>query len=145
AYLALASVLLLLVPAGVGLWGFAALTALLVVMIVFSYEALLRAVHQFVGDIGSRDEHAFVSAFMDLNKKIHKFMQADDVLILVNDTLQEKVRVRKTVILLNTSFKGSDDILMEEKESRNGKGAVLASWPDVSHPDFLDEDFERAV
>ncbi len=65
----------------------------LIVFVVATHDTLLRIISQATGYTGTISELNFFSALLELNRKIHNLLEADDVLTLVNDTLKEKVHV----------------------------------------------------
>ena len=113
----------------------------LVLLVILTYEPLLRMIEQMTGFGASGDELAFFSAFVELNKMMHKYLEADDVLILVNSTLKEKIRTKKAVFLLNDVFKSPDALNAEirrDEERRNH----LVGWPDAGRQfEFLGREF----
>jgi len=76
----------------------------LIILIITSHDTLLRVITQATGQLNSGSELKYFSAFVELNRKIHNFMEADDVLVLVNDTLRERIQIRTTVFLLGRNI-----------------------------------------
>jgi signal transduction histidine kinase len=65
----------------------------LIVFVVATHDTMLRIISQATGQGSPVSELSYFSAFIDLNRKIHNLLEVDDVLILVNDTLKEKIQV----------------------------------------------------
>jgi signal transduction histidine kinase len=113
----------------------------LIVVIIISHDTLLRVISQATGNLNTSSELHYFSAFIELNRKIHNFLDVDDVLVLVNDTLRERIQVRRIVYLLG-----------KEVPSREpaGAGAMtddlsLRTWPDGKHWQFHSAEFEAEV
>jgi len=113
----------------------------LIVFIVTSHDALLQVIVQATGQASTKSELAYFSAFMDLNQKIHNFLELDDVLVLVDDALKERIQVHKVVYLVARSIKPRP--LAQEADTQ--ASLRLQSWPDASCWDFHDEAFEDFV
>lgn len=145
AYLSLAALWLLMLPESHSYTTLAAYTLALVLIMVLAYEPFLSQIRKIVGFAGEGDELKYFSAFVDLNKKIHKLLRADEVLLLVDDTLKDRVKARKTVFLLHEELYRQ---FREESENPDtgASGAELTAWPD-SHRryDFLGDEFVDEV
>src|SRR5690606_31009565 len=86
----------------------------LIIVIVTSHDTLLRIISQATGQLNYASELQFFSAFIELNRKIHNFMEVDDVLVLVNDTLKARVQVRRTVYLLSSEIPARESATLPE-------------------------------
>lgn len=112
----------------------------LIILIITSHDTLLRIISQATGQLNYASELQFFSAFIELNRKIHNFMEVDDVLVLVNDTLKARVQVRRTVYLLSAEIPARESAaLQEDSELR------LRNWPDQKVWSFHTPDFETEV
>lgn len=117
-----------------------------VLMVVVSYEPLLRVIQQATGDSDTNNDLSFFSAFIDLNEKMHKFLKVDDVLILVNDTLKGKIKVRKVVFLLSTEFSPEPGMEADSSEDILPDEVGLRSWPNMSEKyNFLTHEFVKEI
>src|SRR5690606_8300309 len=72
----------------------------LIIFIVMSHDSLLQVIVQATGQASTKSELAYFSAFIDLNQKLHNFLELDDVLVLVDDTLKERIQVHRVVYLV---------------------------------------------
>ena len=112
----------------------------LIVLIIVSHDTLLRVISQATGQLNYASELQFFSAFIELNRKIHNFLEVDDVLVLVNDTLKARVQVRRTVYLLSNEIPARESAsLLEGSELR------LRNWPDQKRWAFHTPEFEAEV
>ncbi|MEY4641004.1 MAG: hypothetical protein RLZZ227_998 [Pseudomonadota bacterium] len=112
----------------------------LIILIITSHDSLLRVISQATGQLNYASELQFFSAFIELNRKIHNFMEVDDVLVLVNDTLKARVQVRRTVYLLSSEIPARESaVLRDDSELR------LRNWPDQKVWSFHTADFESEV
>ncbi len=113
----------------------------LIVVIIISHDTLLRVINQATGNLNSGSELQYFMAFIELNRKIHNFLDVDDVLVLVNDTLRERIQVRRIVYLLSkeipTRSSGQDAIIDHDLE--------LRSWADGRTYRFHSSEFEAEV
>lgn len=112
----------------------------LIIVIITSHDTLLRVISQATGQLNYASELQFFSAFIELNRKIHNFLEVDDVLVLVNDTLKARVQVRRTVYLLSSEIPARESARMEE-----GGELQLRNWPDQKTWGFHTPEFEAAV
>lgn len=113
----------------------------LVVVIVASHDALLRVINQATGQLSTSSELQYFSAFMDLNRKIHNFLEVDDVLQLVGETLRERIQVRRVTLLLSREIP-SHLVPVDYPEA---DGLQLRSWPESRTHAFHDLAFEQEV
>jgi signal transduction histidine kinase len=113
----------------------------LITAIVLSHDALLRIINQATGHLGANSELDYFSAFIDLNRRIHNFLEVDDVLVLVNNTMKERIQARQIVYLLGKEIP-SRKILPAADEDQQLR---LHSWPDNKSYDFHTEEFEQEV
>jgi signal transduction histidine kinase len=113
----------------------------LIIFIVLSHDSLLQVISQSTGQAGTTSELSFFSAFVELNRKIHNFLEVDDVLVLVNDTLKEKVQVRKVIYLLSHELFPSS--LDASTDSQNN--LLLRGWPDEGAWGFHNAEFEQLL
>lgn len=65
----------------------------LILFVVATHDVLLRVISQATGFAGGISELSYFSAFLDLNRKLHNLLEADDVLAQMNATLKEKIHV----------------------------------------------------
>jgi signal transduction histidine kinase len=112
----------------------------LIFVIITTHDALLRVISQATGHLNYASELQFFSAFIELNRKIHNFLEVDDVLVLVNDTLKARVQVRRTVYLLSAEIPARESATVDEEN-----GLHLRNWPDHKHWAFHTSDFESEV
>jgi signal transduction histidine kinase len=113
----------------------------LIIFIVTSHDSLLQVIVQATGQAGSKSELAYFSAFMDLNQKIHNFLELDDVLVLVDDTMKERIQANKTVYLVARSITPAPP----GKEPKEPGGLKLRAWPAAAAWSFHDASFEAWV
>jgi K+-sensing histidine kinase KdpD len=112
----------------------------LIFVIITTHDALLRVISQATGQLNYASELQFFSAFIELNRKIHNFLEVDDVLVLVNDTLKARVQVRRTVYLLSAEIPARESATVDEEN-----GLHLRNWPDHKQWAFHTSDFEAEV
>lgn len=112
----------------------------LIIVIITSHDTLLRVISQATGHLNYASELQFFSAFIELNRKIHNFLEVDDVLVLVNDTLKARVQVRRTVYLLSAEIPARESAALDE-----ASGLHLRNWPDHKQWTFHTSDFEAEV
>lgn len=113
----------------------------LIIFIVISHDSLLQIIAQSTGQASSKSELSYFTAFMELNQKIHNFLELDDVLVLVDDTLKERIQVHNAVYLVAREIK---------PELPSGKIVApeplrLTSWPYATAWRFHDAAFEELV
>jgi signal transduction histidine kinase len=113
----------------------------LIIFIVISHDSLLLVIVQSTGQASSKSELSYFTAFMDLNQKIHNFLELDDVLVLVDDTLKERIQVHKAVYLVAREIKPS----LPGAAPQEPPFLRLKSWPDSAAWAFHDVDFEQYV
>ncbi|MES2625322.1 MAG: GAF domain-containing sensor histidine kinase [Pseudomonadota bacterium] len=113
----------------------------LVLAIVLSHDALLRIISQATGHLGANSELDYYSAFMDLNRRIHNFLEVDDVLVLVNNTMRERIQVRQIVYLLGKEIHSKNAL----PDSEDDEQLSLRSWPDNKSYAFHTKEFEQEV
>lgn len=114
----------------------------LITAIIMSHDTLLRVISQATGQLNYASELQFFSAFIELNRKIHNFLEVDDVLVLVNDTLKERIQVRRTIYLLSTEIPARGAAAVHQGE----EGALhLRSWPDQKAWTFHTQAFEHEL
>ena len=112
-----------------------------IVVIVTSHDALLRIISQATGHLTTSTELDYFSAFIELNRKMHNFLEVDDVLMMVSETLRQKVQLHNIVFLVsNEVVSGVDEV-----ESSNDRMLTLHSWPDSREWAFHTPDFEQEV
>lgn len=73
----------------------------LIVLVALSYEPLLKQIQQGAGTVARDSELHFFSVFIELNEKIHKLTEIDDVLTALSATLRERVKTRDTLFLID--------------------------------------------
>ncbi len=112
----------------------------LIFVIITTHDALLRIISQATGQLNYASELQFFSAFIELNRKIHNFMEVDDVLVLVNDTLKARVQVRRTVYLLSSEIPARESATLDE-----ASGLRLRNWSDHKSWAFHTTEFEADV
>lgn len=113
----------------------------LIIFIVISHDSLLQVIVQSTGQASSKSELSYFTAFMDLNQKIHNFLELDDVLVLVDDTLKERIQVHRAVYLVAREIKPA----LQGAERRDSVPLRLKSWPDSKSWTFHDAVFEQNV
>ncbi len=113
----------------------------LIFVIVISHDTMLRVISQATGQLNYASELQFFSAFIELNRKIHNFLEVDDVLVLVNDTLKDRIQVRRTVYLLSTEIPAREGVAIADEASE----LHLRNWPDHKAWAFHTADFESDV
>ena len=96
----------------------------LILFVVATHDPLLRIISQATGNTSAISELNFFSALLELNRKIHNLLEADDVLTLVNDTLKEKVHVVQAHYFLSQDLPTS----MRLETTRTGEDSVLYAW-----------------
>jgi signal transduction histidine kinase len=112
----------------------------LITVIVTTHDSLLRVISQATGRLDTTSELQFFTGFIELNRKIHNFMEVDDVLVLVNDTLKERIQVRRAVYLL------SGEIPARAPPAEDMDPMLkLHSWPDQKRWAFHGVAFEKEV
>lgn len=112
----------------------------LIFVIVTSHDTLLRIISQATGQLNYASELQFFTAFIELNRKIHNFLDVDDVLLLVNDTLKARVQVRRTVYLLSADIPARESATLPE-----GSELRLRNWPDQKTWNFHTPAFESEL
>lgn len=113
----------------------------LILVIVLSHEALLRIISQATGNLGANSELDYFSAFRDLNRGIHNLLEVDDVLVLVDNAMKERIQVRQIVYLLGKEIPSKKlPADFEDDEHLN-----LRSWPDDKSYAFHTAEFEKEV
>ncbi len=113
----------------------------LILVIVLSHDALLRIISQATGNLGANSELDYFSAFIDLNRRIHNFLEVDDVLVLVDNTMKERIQVRQIVYLLGKEIP-SKKLLPDPEDDGH---LSLRSWPDDKCYTFHTTEFEKEV
>ena len=113
----------------------------LIVAIVLSHDALLRIISQATGNLGANSELDYFSAFIDLNRRIHNFLEVDDVLLLVSNTMRERIQVRQIICLLDKSIPSKRIVPAAEDDHQ----LSLHSWPDNKSYGFHTQEFEREI
>jgi signal transduction histidine kinase len=144
---------LLLVYAGIGSLAFwvwpenangigLLLSVCIAVLAVLAYEPILSSIEQATGTLGSGQELKIYAALIDLNAKIHKLMNVDDVLTLVSDVLKEKARLDQVIFLINSEFSSTmPEGAIQNASSNDGK-MLLQPWPNPArHYQFLTDEF----
>ena len=111
----------------------------LIVFVVATHDTLLRIISQATGHSSAIGELNYFSAFIELNRKIHNLLEADDVLTLVNETLKEKIQVVQAHYFLSQDLpsKLSAEQLPAEPGSR------LYCWSKVARPAFSLPELEK--
>jgi signal transduction histidine kinase len=112
----------------------------LIFVIVTSHDRLLRIISQATGQLNYASELQFFTAFIELNRKIHNFLDVDDVLLLVNDTLKARVQVRRTVYLLSSEIPARESATLPE-----GSELQLRNWRDHKAWNFHTAGFEAEL
>jgi signal transduction histidine kinase len=112
-----------------------------IVVIVTSHDALLRIISQATGQLTTSTELDYFSAFIELNRKMHNFLEVDDVLTMVRDTLRQKVQLHNIVFLIASEVVDGGDDLDDMEEGR----LLLRSWPDQKQWQFHTLAFEEEV
>ncbi len=113
----------------------------LIVFVVATHDTLLRIISQATGNTSTIGELNFFSALLELNRKIHNLLEADDVLILVNDTLKEKVHVVQAHYFLSKDL--PTRMRFDMVGSVDGKG--LYCWSEQRQVAVSPEDLEQEV
>lgn len=140
-HLLVALVYLELVVDGLQGWAWLVANLLLVLFIVLSHEPLLQVIAQATGRGSSRNELAYFSAFMELNQKLHNFLELDEVLALVDHTLKERIQIRRAIYLVASGIKPAqvDNVVHGDQALR------LTGWPQSRRWHFHDAGFEADV
>jgi len=110
----------------------------LIVLIITSHDTLLRVISQATGQLNTSSELKYFSAFIDLNRKLHRLMAADEVLLLVDETLRERIQIRKAVYLLGRDIPAGG-------ATATGNDSTLRPWSDARNYAFLTPAFEAEV
>jgi len=113
----------------------------LVTAIILSHDALLRIISQATGHLGANSELDYFSAFIDLNRRIHNFLEVDDVLVLVNNTMKDRIQVRQVVYLLGKEIPSKKVM----PDSHDESYLSLRTWPENKSYAFHTEEFEQEV
>jgi signal transduction histidine kinase len=113
----------------------------LIIFIVLSHDSLLQVIVQSTGQASSKSELSYFTAFMDLNQKIHNFLELDDVLVLVDDTLRERIQVHRAVYLVAREIRPT----LAVPVTAEPPALRLKSWPDATVWRFHDAGFEDFV
>lgn len=113
----------------------------LIIFIVTSHDSLLQVIVQATGQTSTKSELSYFSAFMDLNQKIHNFLELDDVLVLVDDTLRERIQLHNVVFLVAREIKPP----LPGRDAGEPGALRLKGWPDASTWSFHDAAFEEFV
>ncbi|MDT8398665.1 MAG: HAMP domain-containing sensor histidine kinase [Pseudomonadales bacterium] len=120
-----------------------ALLALIFLMVV-SHEPFSRAIDQATGFLAADKVLQFFQVFVDLNARMNNFLQVDQVLMLVSDTLKEKLQASKVIFLINKEF-STIQSTAPDQEKNNGK-MLLKPWPDANQGyAFLNSGFEKVL
>ncbi|HWK54727.1 MAG TPA: HAMP domain-containing sensor histidine kinase, partial [Hyphomicrobiales bacterium] len=112
-----------------------------VLFVLVSHDAMLRIISQATGHYRQRNELGYFSAFVELNRKIHNFLDVEDVLVLVNDALRHHIQVRQIRYLLARDVPTRQQETVEETED----GLELRSWGEGRGGAFHDARFEAEV
>lgn len=80
----------------------------LVALLVLCYEPLLRSIRDATGSV-DQTEASLYAVFIELNKRIHRFLDIEDVLLLLDTTLKSHLRVSRTLFLVNPELMREDD------------------------------------
>lgn len=97
----------------------------LITFIVATHDTLLRIISQATGQSGTLSELTYFTAFIELNRKIHNLLEADDVLNLVTDALKQHIHMVRAHILLSNDLPTH---LQPAGRMPQGAGG-LYSWP----------------
>ncbi|MDC0598272.1 GAF domain-containing sensor histidine kinase [Gammaproteobacteria bacterium] len=113
-----------------------------VIFMVLGYDFFLDVIRRISSKSGTGNSFSYFSAFLHLNKKMHNFLEIDDVLNLVNSTLKEQLKIKNCVFLINSDFCKNIEPGGESNEVNN----FLSIWPESNiKPDFLTEGFEEEL
>ena len=96
-------------------WVVMSALAVLVVLQVLCYEPLMRSIRDASGG-ADRSESSLYAVLIQLNKRIHHFLDMEDVLLFLDTTLKSHLRAGRTVYLVNP------ELLREEGGEESGKG-----------------------
>lgn len=110
----------------------------LILVIVLSHDALLRIINQATG---AGNEMDYFYAFKDLNLEIHNLLEVDDVLVLVDNVMKERIQVRQIVYLLGKEIP-SKKLLPDTEDDGH---LSLRSWPSNKLYTFHTAEFEKEV
>ena len=111
----------------------------LIVFVVATHDTLLRIISQATGHSSAIGELNYFSAFIELNRKIHNLLEADDVLILVNDTLKEKIQVVQAHYYLSQDLPSR----LGTGEPAPEPGSRLYCWSESAKPAFSLQELEK--
>lgn len=115
----------------------------LIIFIVLSHDSLLKIINQSTGHTTSQAALVNSTALLELNQKILPMMDAQDVLVLVNDTLSKNDNVGKVVYLLASSLVSTRN--HGSVEVASGPQQQLVAWPGSVQWKFLTAEFENYI
>jgi len=114
---------------------------LFVFFVLVTHDMMLRIISQATGHYSPHNELNYFSVFVELNRKIHKFLEVEDVLLLVSDTLRQNIQVRQIHVLLST-----DIPTRARAAGKHNQGELeLVCWPESRHWDFHSAEFEEEI
>ncbi|MES2606447.1 MAG: hypothetical protein V4603_16045, partial [Pseudomonadota bacterium] len=111
----------------------------LITFVVATHDTLLRIISQATGYTSTISELNYFSAFIELNRKIHNLLEADDVLILVNDTLKEKIQVVRAHYYLSQDLPSR----LGSGQPTTEAGSRLYCWSESAQPVFSLQELEK--
>ena len=102
----------------------------LIIFIVLSHDSLLKIINQSTGHTTSHAALVDSMALLELNLKMLAMMDAQDVLMLVNDTLSKKGNVENVVYLVSSCLisgrnPGATEVASEPRQQ-------LVAWPGLA-------------
>lgn len=106
----------------------------LVAVLVLCHEPLLRSIRDATGSV-DETEASLYAVFIELNKRIHRFLDIEDVFLLLDTTLKSHLRVSRTLYLV------SPELIQEEDEPLTAGQKALVPWR-VSSEALNDIDLE---
>jgi signal transduction histidine kinase len=109
----------------------------IILIIVFSYESLLKVIQQITGGYGSNEINTF-SKVLELNKKIQHHLEADRVLELVETELKELLHAEKITIFINDNIE-TDDFSLETVKPLTKTVNQMRLWKGDAKNFHLDE------
>lgn len=114
---------------------------MLVLFIQVLYEPLLHFIRASFGKKTPYSERGEFFTLFELNQKLQKMLDLDEVFALIRQTFEQKMQTKNTVILFSRDLpsKHKRDYQNDDDNRR------LKTWGEKKDWDFHDESFERAL
>jgi len=100
----------------------------ILVIVVLSFEPLLKVIQQVIGGSSSNEIGAF-SKVLELNKKIQNHLDIDVVLKMLETELKELLHAEKVVLFINNSIE-TEGISTDTVKENNLKINQMRLWPE---------------